>query len=512
MIQAPSAPPGEPLTPPLTPDDARTLRLALTVIAAVTLFRLWFLGRSGLELYGDEAQYFAWSRDLAFGYFTKPPLIAWLIAATTSLYGTSEMAVRLAAPLCHALTAGILCATAWRLFDLRTGAVAAIVWILLPGVSFSSVIISTDAPLLLFASLWFFGYAGVLQSPRSLWAALWMGLGLGLGLLSKLAMAYVLAGLVVHLWVSPKARAILTQRGLWLGLGLGALIYSPNLIWNLTNGARTYGHLAENAGLGGALFNPANLGAFALSQAGLFGPICLGALIYATAKPTIRHIPSVTLGLCFAWPVLLALLAQSFLSRAFANWAAFAYVPACLVVAHLLVTRPKLDQVNLALHGLVAIGLYAWGLGLIEPPIKNDPVAGLHGWRRLGLEISRNWDVSEARVLIATDRMDMARLLYYLPLRYGPVKIVSSDGRAHSEFDVSAPLTIDDGKPGLLVSRFRDLGPLAKRFGQVTLYATVSVPRARATALTYYLFLVSDYLGPDGSAAEPSDDKQADKP
>ena len=36
--------------------DYATARLAFTVIAAMTLARIWFLGRSGLELYGDEAQ------------------------------------------------------------------------------------------------------------------------------------------------------------------------------------------------------------------------------------------------------------------------------------------------------------------------------------------------------------------------------------------------------------------------------------------------------------------------
>jgi len=76
--------------------------LAFTIIAAMTLARIWFLGRSGLELYGDEAQYFAWSRDLALGYFTKPPLIAWLIAGTTALYRTARICpVRLGAPLCR---------------------------------------------------------------------------------------------------------------------------------------------------------------------------------------------------------------------------------------------------------------------------------------------------------------------------------------------------------------------------------------------------------------------------
>ncbi len=487
--------------------DYAAARLAFAVIAAITLARLWFLSRSGLELYGDEAQYFAWSRDLAFGYFTKPPLIAWLIAATTALYGTSEAAVRLAAPLCHALTAIFLFATGWRLFDLRTGALASMLWALLPGVSFSSLIISTDAPMLMFAALALFGYAGLYGNPASRRDVILLGLGLGFGLLSKLAMAYALVGLVIHISIDARARTLLGRVNFWAGIALGALIYAPNVVWNLEHQAATYGHLAENAGLGGHLFNPENMLVFLGGQVGVFGPVPLAILLYMAFQRRVWADPRLRLCLCFALPVLGLMTMQALASRAFANWAAFAYVGASLCVARFMVTRPVLANGNLAFHGLILIGLFAWGLGLIQPPIKNDPVAGLHGWRRLAGEIAREWERSERPTLIATDRMEMARLLYYLPLIYGPVRIMSSDGRAHSEFDLSAPLDAVTGQSGLLVSRFDNLGPLAERFGAVELFSTINMPRKNAPALKYYLFKVSNYHAPDFSIA-----RQADSP
>jgi hypothetical protein len=33
------------------------------------------------DLFFDESQYWSWSRDLAFGYIYKPPLLAWIIGA-----------------------------------------------------------------------------------------------------------------------------------------------------------------------------------------------------------------------------------------------------------------------------------------------------------------------------------------------------------------------------------------------------------------------------------------------
>ena len=39
------------------------------------------------DLCGDEAEYWAWSRRLAWSYYSRGPLIAWLIRLATELLG-----------------------------------------------------------------------------------------------------------------------------------------------------------------------------------------------------------------------------------------------------------------------------------------------------------------------------------------------------------------------------------------------------------------------------------------
>src|SRR5258705_12245677 len=78
------------------------LRAAVLLIAALTLVRLVTLFSTPLELYPDEAQYWLWSRTLDFGYYSKPPVIAWAIWATTRLGGDAEAWVRLSAPIFQA--------------------------------------------------------------------------------------------------------------------------------------------------------------------------------------------------------------------------------------------------------------------------------------------------------------------------------------------------------------------------------------------------------------------------
>ena len=129
------------------------LAAAALMVGAVTLARVAVVFLTPLELYPDEAQYWSWSRDLAFGYFSKPPMIAWVIRATTALGGDGEAWVRLSAPLLHGAAALALSRAGARFYDARTGFWTAALYLLMPGVALSSVVIATDAPLLLFLSL-----------------------------------------------------------------------------------------------------------------------------------------------------------------------------------------------------------------------------------------------------------------------------------------------------------------------------------------------------------------------
>src|SRR5579862_7884994 len=120
----------------------------LAAVAAITAARLIWMSVQSAGLYPDEAQYWFWAQHPAFGYYSKPPLVAWLIWLTTAAFGDSEFAIRLSAPLLHAGAAGIVYAIAVRLYDRRTGFWAALAYVTLPGVSLSAFIISTDAVLL----------------------------------------------------------------------------------------------------------------------------------------------------------------------------------------------------------------------------------------------------------------------------------------------------------------------------------------------------------------------------
>lgn len=64
-----------------------TFAALLLALAALTAYRLAARALAGVELYFDEAQYYAWSLAPDFGYFSKPPLVAWTIAAAPVVCG-----------------------------------------------------------------------------------------------------------------------------------------------------------------------------------------------------------------------------------------------------------------------------------------------------------------------------------------------------------------------------------------------------------------------------------------
>ena len=83
-----------PAMPTAAPRPARSFQDWLYspkgVLVLVTLLMAWrvaILLSDAIPVSFDEAQYWGWSKDLAFGYYSKPPLLAWAIAAVTGVCG-----------------------------------------------------------------------------------------------------------------------------------------------------------------------------------------------------------------------------------------------------------------------------------------------------------------------------------------------------------------------------------------------------------------------------------------
>ncbi len=338
------------------------LKVTVLFLSVLLVARLFVLLVSNVDLYADEAQYWRWSTDPDWGYYSKPPMIAWVIGLSTTLFGDSEWAVRLPAPFAHTIAAFALFLLGRQIDSPRTGTLAALGYALMPGVIVSSTVISTDGVLLpLFSlALWLLFR---LREGKSGWVgALALGACIGAGFLAKYAMLYFAVGLAITVLLDPPTRrAIASAKGA-AALVLAGLIVAPHIAWNAANDFSTVGHTVDNANLGGELINPENLLKFFLDQMGVFGPVGFLALLFGLAMILPGRAGEARKRdhwlLAFILPVLLIIAFQAFLSRAHANWAATAYPAASVLVASWLAhasANRSLWWVIAAISGLAAL-------------------------------------------------------------------------------------------------------------------------------------------------------------
>ncbi len=503
-----------------SPSTGGWLGPALAAVAAITLVRLAVVGFAGLELDFEEAQYWFWAQDPAWGYFSKPPLIAWLIAGVTAVCGDGEACIRLPSPLLHAATALVVGAIGARLGGAAGGATgrrlglwSAVGYATLPGVSFSAFLMTTDVPLLSCWAVALLAWLSLMRGGPGRWAVLG-GVAFGLGLLAKYAMAYFLLCALVHLAVSPAARRVVAARApaFLVFLGLAILIVAPNLAWNAGDGFITFQHTAENVDLGAAPFHPVRALAFLASQAAVFGPVLFAVLIAAlfAALPLGRRRAAGDDAMAalasFSYPIVALLLVQALLSRANANWAAPAYVAGSVLAARWLLERGRLRllRASLALHVAAGLAMY---LALVAVPavalpgIGARPVAArLHGWDVLGARVEAALAAEPGTILVSDYRRLLSILIYYAHLQPGGFAKWNSDRDLEDHYELIGAV-MERLAPARAAGRFviaserpEPLGIL-DRFDSWRLLEVVELPLGAGLTRRHWLYEARGFRG-----------------
>jgi 4-amino-4-deoxy-L-arabinose transferase-like glycosyltransferase len=242
---------GAPSRDATTPDFAASARsrwksewLIICVLAIVVL--AVHLATNGLYgFHRDELYYLDSARHLTWGFVDYPPLTPAVARLSEFVFGTSLWGLRLWPSLAGAAMVVLTAQIARELGGGRSARVLAAI-----GAAASPVLLGANW---LFETVtfdqfvWlvcFCLYARLLRTgDRRLWLAL--GAAAGVGLETKYTIVALLVGLAVGAAVTPLRRHLRTPWP-WLGLALMAVIFLPNLVWQIGNGwpslAYTFNH------------------------------------------------------------------------------------------------------------------------------------------------------------------------------------------------------------------------------------------------------------------------------
>lgn len=317
----------------------------LLFIAGMFAFK-WFVTTqvfSGtLALSRDEAQYWVWSQNLEWGYFSKPPLLAYFIRFFTLLLGDSEVALKTISNLFYSASAWIVFLLARRMYSPPVGFMAAIVCTTMPAAVYGSIALSTDAPCIFFwtLSLLFF-YRAIHENKIWLWILL--GLSLGCCIMSKYAGVYFFLCSLVYLITNERQTWQKYRKGLILAFLLSFIVVLPNIYWNWQNAFITCQHvLHDNIRIHKQKYSLFSVLIFVVGQLGIFGfinswAIFKGIKIKEKTKNT-------TFILSFSLPVLLLITLQAFMSRADLHWAALSFITLSILAGYAFYQFPRKKQ------------------------------------------------------------------------------------------------------------------------------------------------------------------------
>ncbi len=435
----------------------RLFILLLATLGIFTFSRIFFLFNTDLNLFYDEAQYWIWSKYLSFGYYSKPPMVSWLIYLTSNICGDAEPCIKLSSSIVHFITAIVIFFIGKKLYTPQIGFLSAISYITSPGVSFSSLIISTDPALICFAALTLLSFIYALErNTISSW--LLVGLFGGLGMLTKYSMSILAFSVFGYLISSNKYKFTFRNYKIYLAALTGLLIFLPNIIWNYQHYFVTFSHTKDNANLQGSLFHLKHLGEFFLAQFAVFGPILFFCLIFLVTFANYKKKALSERTLLLTWfitPTLLLMLILSLLSRAHANWAATISVPATIMVIAYLVNR----KYFIILTASIMLNLLAATVILFANPIIKefgfqftpnktnlsiksirDPLLRIRGWRDLGNEVSKIIKLYPNAILITDSRKLYSELVYYVTPRPFSALKWNPNHEIKDHFDLTASL------------------------------------------------------------------------
>jgi len=489
----------------------------LVFLLAGAGLRAWYLlDRCPIDLAGDEAHYWEWSRRLDLSYYSKGPLVAYLIAGSCRLLGGasqawtgSEMfAVRAPALVLSILTGlGIFVLARRTLGDDRLAFWAVAATATMPILAVGSSLMTIDNP---FVWAWTWALVALREALRRDGWGWWLACGglIAIGILAKYTMVLILPAGGLAMLIEPSWRRYFRRPGPYLaaaiGLGLGLL---PIVLWNARHGWVSFRHVGGQAGVvDGVSWDLAGVLGYIAGQAVVVNAVWFAVMLVAAWFLARRPEPQADEAFeprdirFLVWTMLTpwaAFLLFSPVTKVQPNWPVPALVAGSVV---LVVGLRRWRRSGVRWHRRAAVGALALGTagGLAAtvfmyhaewfmpvfarlarnapvwdptPAARYDPVSRLRGWAELGRQVGEVLAAERAAgrdpFIVADHYQKASEIAFYCPGEPVVYCVQSALGDRLCQYDLW-PNPIDDprefvGRPciyvGSVKAELREAGP-----------------------------------------------------
>ena len=256
-------------------------------LLAITLF-IKLVFALAFPLVGDEAYYWFWGQNLQLSYFDHPGMVAWISALSDFLpISPKWAATRLTFVALSMITFFIWLKVFLRYRQdspniLRELNIFTLFFMLNPFLGLGSVLITPDAPLLLFWGLSSYFVLKILSEQRSVDYAL-LGMSLGLGFCSKYHIVLFPLVTVASLYFAKHLKLFFSKKVI-ITVIFGLIFCAPVLVWNFQNDFASF-KFQLNHGLNEA--KPYQFWwttTYVLGQILLFNPVLVFSMIFKFKK------------------------------------------------------------------------------------------------------------------------------------------------------------------------------------------------------------------------------------
>jgi len=394
------------------------------ILALKALLVYFFVIYSGIGLGPDEAQYWTWSQEPDWGYYSKPPGIAWQIWLGTHLFGQTEWGVRSVSVLLSAVQVYLVyrLALSAGLFS-RTAFWCALIMALTPLGFAGSFFAITDMGFLL---CWTGACLTVVdalrrgEAPYPLHSAAWI---IGGALFKWPIYLFWVFAFCARRWYFPEQKIRVFAVGVLISF-IGLL---PSIWWNGSHDWATFRHVFSTLQGGGSGHQAGgNPFEFIASQAMLFSPILFILLSYAFWK-WLRERETLSPPLFFCGFVTIFSLGFACVLAAFqklqGNWVIFAYPTGIIILGWY--AFHKRSSIILPVKIGIGISLATLAFVLYLPlsysntstvlPHKMNPLKHNMGWTALA-PILEKYGYDPVYNFLIGDKYQTASILSF----YGP--------------------------------------------------------------------------------------------